>query len=308
MLWAEASELTGKERVMIKTIDAMDTYPRSRLAVLDTEMSYLDQGAGDPIVFLHGNPTSSYLWRNVIPHVSSLGRCLAPDLIGMGRSGSARRRSYRFVDHARYLDAWFDGLRLDRNVTLVLHDWGSALGFHWARRHPDRVHAIAYMEAIVQPRRWQDLPTDRVQFFKDLRSDRGEHMVLDQNFFIETLLPRLILRRLSEAKREAYRRPFPDRESRLPMLIWPRELPIEGEPADVVAIVEEYGRWLAASVIPKLFICAEPGSMLIGPGRDFCRSWPNQQEVSVKGLHFIQEDSPNEIGTALAAFIRSIRM
>jgi haloalkane dehalogenase len=275
------------------------------MAVLDAEMSYLDQGTGDPIVFLHGNPTSSYLWRNVIPHVSSLGRCLAPDLIGMGRSGAAPNRSYHFVDHVRYLDAWFDGLKLDRNVTLVLHDWGSALGFHWARRNADRVHAIAYMEAIVQPRRWEDLPKDRVQFFKDMRSDRGEHMVLDENFFIETLLPRLILRRLSEAEREAYRRPFPDRESRLPLLFWPRELPIEDEPADVVAIVEEYGRWLARSVIPKLFISAEPGSMLIGPGRDFCRSWPNQKEVSVSGLHFIQEDSPNEIGTALAAFIRS---
>ena len=289
---------------MTETIDPRDSYRRSRLPVLDAEMSYLDQGAGDPIVFLHGNPTSSYLWRNVIPHVSSLGRCLAPDLIGMGRSSSAPNRSYRFVDHARYLDAWFDGLEIDRKVTLVLHDWGSALGFHWARRNPDRVHAIAYMEAIVQPRRWEDLPEDRVQFFKDMRSARGEHMVLDENFFIETLLPRLVLRKLSEAEMEAYRRPFPDRESRLPTLVWPRELPIGGEPPEVVAIVEEYGRWLSGSVFPKLFISAEPGSLLIGPGRDFCRSWPNQKEVSVRGLHFIQEDSPNEIGTALAAFVR----
>ncbi len=281
-----------------------DAHPRGRLSVLDTEMSYAALGAGDPIVFLHGNPTSSYLWRNVMPHVSSLGRCLAPDLVGMGRSGAAPSRSYRFVDHARYLDAWFDGLKLDRKVTLVLHDWGSALGFHWARRNPDRVRAIAYMEAMVQPRRWEDLPKDRVQFFKDMRSERGERMVLDQNFFVETLLPRLVLRRLGEAEMEAYRRPFPDRESRLPTLVWPRELPIEGEPADVVAIVEEYGRWLAGSDTPKLFISAEPGSLLIGSGRDFCRTWPNQQEVSVRGIHFIQEDSPNEIGAALAAFIR----
>ncbi|HTB67824.1 MAG TPA: haloalkane dehalogenase [Steroidobacteraceae bacterium] len=290
---------------MHELINPTDIHPRSRMSVLDTEMSYVALGAGDPIVFLHGNPTSSYLWRNVIPHVSSLGRCLAPDLVGMGRSGAVPGGRYRFVDHARYLDAWFDGLKLDRKVTLVLHDWGSALGFHWAQRNPDRVRAIAYMEAIVKPRRWKDLPQDRVQIFKDMRSDRGERMVLDENFFIETLLPRLILRRLGEAEMETYRRPFPDRKSRLPALVWARELPIEGEPADVVAIVEEYGRWLAGSTIPKLFISAEPGSLLIGPGRDLCRTWPNQTEISVKGLHFIQEDSANEIGAALAAFVRS---
>jgi haloalkane dehalogenase len=188
----------------------------------------------------------------------------------------------------------------------VLHDWGSALGFHWARRRPQRVRAIAYMESIVQPRRWADLPEARAQFFKDMRSAKGEHMVLDENFFVEVLLPRLILRRLSEAEMDAYRRPFADRESRLPTLVWPRELPIEGEPADVVAIVEEYGRWLAASTIPKLFISAEPGSMLTGRARDFCRTWPNQQEVSVAGLHFLQEDSPADIGAALAAFVQRV--
>src|ERR1700678_824000 len=291
---------------MTEAIEPTDAHPRSRRTVLDSEMSYVDLGAGDPIVFLHGNPTSSYLWRNVIPHMGSLGRCLAPDLVGMGRSGAAPNRSYRFADHARYLDAWIDGLELDRKVTLVLHDWGSALGFHWARRNADRVRAIAYMEAIVKPRRWQDLPRDRVQLFRDMRSDRGERMILDENFFIETLLPRLIVRPLSTAERDAYRRPFPDRESRLPMLFWPRELPIEGEPADVVAIVEDYGRWLAASPLPKLFICAEPGSLLIGGARDFCRTWPNQKEISVRGIHFIQEDSPHEIGRALASFIEGL--
>ena len=286
------------------TPDPADSHPRGRVSVLDTEMSYASIGEGDPIVFLHGNPTSSYLWRNIIPHVRSLGRCLAPDLVGMGRSGPSPVRAYRFVDHARYLDAWFEALNLHRDITLVLHDWGSALGFHWARRHPHRVRAIAYMESIVSPRRWQDLPEERVQIFKDLRSSLGEHMVLDENFFVEKLLPRLVLRPLSESEMEAYRRPFPDRESRLPTLVWPRELPIEGEPADVVAIVEDYGRWMAANPVPKLFINAEPGSLLIGRSRDFCRAWPNQQEVSVEGIHFIQEDSPTEIGEALAAFVQ----
>ncbi len=282
-----------------------DPHPRGRVPVLDTEMSYVSVGKGDPIVFLHGNPTSSYLWRNIIPHVRSLGWCVAPDLVGMGHSGPSPDRAYRFLDHARYLDAWFEALDLDKNVTLVLHDWGSALGFSWARRHPNRVRAIAYMESIVLPRRWQDLPAERVQIFKDLRSSLGEHMVLDENFFVEKLLPRLVLRPLSGAEMEAYRRPFADRESRLPTLVWPRELPIEGEPADVVAIVEDYGQWMATCSVPKLFIDAEPGSLLIGRSRDFCRTWPNQREVFVRGIHFIQEDSPNEIGAALAQFLQS---
>lgn len=287
------------------TPDPTDPHPRGRVPVLDTEMSYVSVGEGNPIVFLHGNPTSSYLWRNIIPYVRGLGRCLAPDLVGMGRSRRPPNRAYRFADHARYLDAWFEALSLDRDVTLVLHDWGSALGFHWARRHPERVRAVAYMESIVLPRRWQDLPEERVQIFKDLRSSLGEHMVLDENFFVEKLLPRLVQRPLSETEMNAYRRPFPDRESRLPTLVWPRELPIEGEPADVVAIVEDYGRWMAASSVPKLFINAEPGSLLIGRSRDFCRTWPNQHEVSVRGIHFIQEDSPSEIGAALAEFLPS---
>ena len=189
-----------------------DPHPRDRITVLDTEMSYVSVGEGDPIVFLHGNPTSSYLWRNIIPYGRSAGRCLAPDLVGMGRSGPSPDRAYRFIDHARYLDAWFDALDIRQDVTLILHDWGSALGFHWARRHPHRVRAIAYMESIVLPRRWQDLPSERVQIFKDLRSNLGEHMVLDENFFVEKLLPRLVLRPLSEAEMDAYRRPFPDRE------------------------------------------------------------------------------------------------
>jgi haloalkane dehalogenase len=278
---------------------------RHRISILDAEMSYRAIGKGNPIVFLHGNPTSSYLWRNIIPYVSERGRCLAPDLVGMGASSPSPRGAYRFVDHARYLDAWFDALELTE-VTLVLHDWGSALGFYWARRHPERVRAIAYMEAIVQPRRWADLPPTRVSLFRDLRSQHGEKMIFDDNAFIEVLLPRLVLRRLSDAEMNVYRQPFLERGSRLPMLIWPRELPIEGEPADVVAIVEDYGQWMATNFIPKLFIAAEPGSLLIGRAREFCRSWPNQQEITVSGIHFVQEDSPDEIGGALATFLRRL--
>jgi haloalkane dehalogenase len=263
---------------------SLDTHPRQQSDVLDTRMSYVDVGHGDPIVYLHGNPTSSYLWRNIIPFLAGLGRCLAPDLVGMGRSGKSPGQAYRFVDHARYLDAWFDALDLRRNVVLVLHDWGSALGFHWARRHPTRVRAIAYMEAIVQPRLWEDFPDGRDAMFRALRSERGERMVLEENFFVETVLPKSIIRTLSNEEMAAYRAPFRERESRLPTLVWPRELPIAGEPADVVTAVEDYGAWLAASVIPKLFVAAEPGALLTGRAREFCRTWPNQQEVSVKGI------------------------
>jgi haloalkane dehalogenase len=284
-------------------IAAEDHLPRRRVRILDTEMSYVTVGQGDPIVFLHGNPTSSYLWRNVIPHVSGLGRCLAPDLVGMGQSAPSPDGAYRFRDHARYLDAWFDALDLHANVTLVLHDWGSALGFHWASRHPERIRAIAYMESIVWPREWEDLPPSRAPLFRDLRSAKGEEMILDENFLIEVLLPKLVIRPLGEMEMNAYRRPFLNPSSRLPTLVWPRELPIGGEPADVVAIVEGYGQWLLESPLPKLFINAEPGSMLIGRSRDFCRRFPNQQEITVSGLHFIQEDCPHEIGLALAQFI-----
>ena len=288
-------------------INPTDHHPRRSIGVLDTEMSYVDTGCGDPIVFLHGNPTSSYLWRNIIPYLSSLGRCLAPDLVGMGQSGKSPDRAYRFVDHARYLDAWFDAVGIPRNVTLILHDWGSALGFYRAFRDPDQVKAIAYMEAILQPRSWSDFREGRDAMFRAMRSQRGERLVLDENFFIETVLPRSILRELSEEEMEAYRAPFRERTARLPMLVWPRELPIEGEPADVVAIVTQYGQWLAKSDLPKLLISAEPGSILIGRGLEFCRCWPNQREVAVKGIHFVQEDCPDEIGRALRDFVSASR-
>jgi haloalkane dehalogenase len=288
-------------------ISPVDTHRRLRVPVLDTEMSYVDVGAGDPIVFLHGNPTSSYLWRNIIPSVSDLGRCLAPDLVGMGRSGRAPNGAYRFVDHARYLDAWFDGMGLRRNVLLVLHDWGSALGFHWARRHAERVQGIAYMEALVQPRIWSDFPNGRDAAFRALRSEKGEAMVLDDNFFVETVLPKSILRTLTEEEMDAYRAPFRTPDSRWPTLVWPRELPIDGGPADVVSIVDDYAAWLSTTDLPKLFISAEPGALLVGRAREFCRTWRNQREASVKGIHFIQEDSPDDIGAALRSFVGGLR-
>jgi haloalkane dehalogenase len=290
-----------------EAIDPADHHPRRRVGVLDTEMSYVDTGHGDPIVFLHGNPTSSYLWRNIIPYLSGHGRCLAPDLVGMGRSGKSPNEAYRFLDHARYLDAWFDAVGVTHNVTLVLHDWGSALGFYRAYRHPEQIKAIAYMEAILQPRRWADFREGRDGMFRAMRSEEGEHLVLDQNFFIETVLPRSIIRQLNEVEMEAYRAPFRERAARLPTLVWPRELPIEGEPADVVAIVTQYGEWLEKSDLPKLLISAEPGSILIGRGLAFCRSWPNQHEVKVKGIHFVQEDAPDEIGAALRAFVTGLK-
>jgi haloalkane dehalogenase len=291
---------------MDSRIKSADHHPRRRVRAHDTELSYVDSGSGDPIVFLHGNPTSSYLWRNIIPYLRGHGRCLAPDLVGMGQSGNSPTQAYRFVDHARYLDAWFEAVGVTRNVTLVLHDWGSALGFYRAYRHPEQVRAIAYMEAILQPRRWADFPKGRDTMFRAMRSEEGEHLVLDENFFIETVLPKSVIRTLSEQEMDAYRAPFRDRDARRPMLVWPRELPIEGEPADVVAIVTRYGEWLSKSDVPKLFISAEPGAILVGRALEFCRRWPNQREVNVRGIHFIQEDSPDEIGAALQAFVSAI--
>lgn len=289
-------------------ITAADPHPRSRISVLDTEISYVDTGRGDPIVFLHGNPTYSYLWRNIIPYVSGLGRCFAPDMVGMGRSGKSPSQAYRFTNHAAYLDAWFDALGLTKDVILVVHDWGSALGFYRAFRYPEHIKAIAYMEAIVQPLGWEDFG-EAGGMFRALRSEQGEHLIFDQNAFVEMILPRSVIRTLSEEEMAAYRAPYRDREARLPTLIWPRQIPIEGEPADVAAIVEGYGKWLSESSIPKLFIAGDPGAIITATGSSsaFCRTWPNQREIAVSGRHFLQEDSPNQIGTALAEFVRAVR-
>ena len=290
-----------------QAIPVEDRNPRKRIAVLDSEIAYVDTGAGDPIVFLHGNPTSSYLWRNVIPHCTDVGRCLAPDLIGMGQSGKNPSGSYRFADHVRFLDAWFDALDIS-NAVLVGHDWGGALGFHWAARNPDRVRGIAYMETIVAPMRFAEWPEEARNAFQTMRSEAGEELLLQQNMFVEKIIPVGIIRDLDQETHDAYRKPFAEPgEGRRPTLTWPREIPIDGEPADVTAIAEAYGAWLAESDVPKLFINAEPGRMMVrGNLREICRSWPNQREVTVAGLHYIQEDSPNEIGDAIATFVRDL--
>jgi haloalkane dehalogenase len=284
-------------------VRAADPHRRERIVINDVEMSYVDVGEGHPVVFLHGNPTWSYLWRNLIPYVADRRRCLAPDLVGMGQSGPAPTEAYRFVDHARYMDDWFDAVVPEGPVALVVHDWGSALGFWWACRHPERVAAIAYMEAIVQQRNWSDFDEARRQIFQRLRSREGDRLIYEDNFFVETILPKGIIRSLNETEMDAYRAPFLDASSRTPTLVWPRELPIQGEPADVVQIVEQYGAWLSTAPVPKLFIKADPGAILIGRGREFCSGWPYQREIAVRGIQFVQEDSPNEIGTALQRFL-----
>lgn len=274
-------------------------------------MAYIDEGAGDAIVFQHGNPTSSYLWRNVVPHCAPLGRLIACDLIGMGDSDKlpdSGPQRYTYAEQREYLFALWDRLALGDRIVFVIHDWGSALGFEWASRHPDRVAGIVYMEAIVTPVTWADWPENARRAFQGFRSDGGEDMILQKNIFVERVLPGSVLRKLSDEEMAEYRRPFANPgEDRRPTLTWPRQIPIEGEPADVVKVVEDYAAWLARSDVPKLFINAHPGSILIGRQREICRAWPNQQEVTVNGLHFLQEDSPDEIGQAVAEFVRRVR-
>jgi haloalkane dehalogenase len=278
--------------------------------VLGADMAYLELGEGDPIVLLHGNPTSSFLWRDVVPHLESLGRCLLPDLMGMGDSDKLQDSGpgrYRFVEHRRYLDALLEMLGVEDRVTLVVHDWGSALGFDWAHRHPDRVRGVAYMEAIVTPLAWEDWPEPARRIFQGLRSPAGEEMILDKNVFVENILPGSILRTLTDDEMDEYRRPFAEPgERRRPTLTWPREIPIAGRPADVHEIVSGYSRWLATSDLPKLFVNADPGAILTGRQRELCRSWPNQEEVTAAGIHFLQEDSGEAIGRAVADWLERI--
>jgi len=295
---------------MISAVISPDEHPKKFLTVNGKRMAYVDMGAGDPVIFLHGNPTSSYLWRNVMPHVQDQSRCIAPDLIGMGDSDkliNSGPGSYRFVEHRDYLDALFDELGLTENVTLVVHDWGTALGLDWARRHPDAVRGIAYMEGVMRPMTWDEWNPDARPVFQAFRSEAGESMILEKNIFVERVLTGSILRDLSAAEMAVYRRPFAEPgEDRRPTLTWPRQIPVEGEPADVTEIAAAYSEWMAENDLPKLFINAEPGAILIGVLRDFVRTWKNQTEVTVKGSHFIQEDSPHEIGQAIAAWLKGL--
>ena len=282
--------------------------PKKMIAVHGHDMAYVEMGQGRPIVFLHGNPTSSYLWRDVMPELATLGRCIAPDLIGMGDSAKLPDPgpdTYTFMTHRHYLDGFMQALGLANDVLLVIHDWGSALGFDWAFRNQSAVRGIAYMEGIVAPyASWSDFNKDAAPLFQALRSDVGENLILDKNVFIERILPGSILRDLTPEEMDEYRRPFLQREDRWPTLTWPRHIPIEGEPAEMVTLVDAYSEWLAGSGLPKLFVNADPGAILIGKNRELCRSWPNQTEVTVAGSHFIQEDSGREIGQAIAQWMQ----
>ncbi len=286
------------------------SHPKKFIDVLGKKMAYVELGdpQGRPIVFQHGNPTSSYLWRNVMPHLADKGRCIAIDLIGMGDSDKLENSGpdrYTFAEQSRYFEAALDALGINSNIILVIHDWGSALGFHYAAHHPDNVAAICYMEALVAPiESWDDWPDDARNIFQTFRSAAGEEVVLEKNVFVEGVLPSAIMRDLTEEEMAVYRAPFVNAgEDRRPTLTWPRQIPVEGDPADVTAVLENYAAFMAASPMPKLFINAKPGSILLGKVREFCRTWPNQTEVTVKGTHFVQEDSPDEIGDALNQWI-----
>jgi haloalkane dehalogenase len=295
-----------------KMISAAFPYQKQRRQVLGQEMAYVEVGEGDPIVLLHGNPTSSYLWRNVIPHLQPLGRCIAPDLIGMGDSDKlpdSGPGSYRFVEHRRYLETLLEALGVRERVTLILHDWGSGLGFDWANRHRDAIKGIAFMEAITGPQgkdHWDSMGMRPV--LEAIRGDAGEKMVLEDNFFIEEILPKAIIRPLTNEEMTEYRRPYTTPgEDRRPTLTWPRQIPIDGDPADVHEAVKAYADWLATSRFPKLWFKVEPGAILTNAKLVAAvRSWPNLTELTVKGIHFVQEDSPDEIGQAVANWMKTL--
>ena len=286
------------------------TLKKQTISINNKNIAYAESGSGDPIIFLHGNPTSSYLWRNITPHLESQGRCICIDLIGMGDSDkldNPDENSYQFEEHYHYVNAAIESLTNGENTTFVIHDWGSALGFNWCYHNPDSVKGIAYMEAIVKEMTWEDWRDEAKGIFQGFRSDAGESLVLEKNYFVERVLPGSIIRRLSDEEIEEYRRPFLNPgEDRRPTLSWPREIPIEGQPANVCKIVNQYAEWMQTNDIPKLFINAEPGAITTGRIRDFCRSWKNQTEVTVKGIHFIQEDSPDDIGKAISTWYKNI--
>lgn len=286
-------------------------YQKKLRTIKGKQIAYIDEGSGDPIVLLHGNPTSSYLWRNVIPELVGKGRVIAPDLIGQGDSeklpASAGPERYSFEVAYSYLDGLLAEIGANSNVTLVIHDWGSALGFYWAQQHPTAVRGIAYMEGIVCPLSWDDWPEAARGIFQGFRSEKGEDMILQRNMFIEKVLPSSVMRTLTDQEMAHYRAGFEETDDRQVTLNWPRQIPLDGTPAHMVDLVSSYGQWLAGNTeLPKLFVNAEPGSILTGKAREFCRSWPNQTEVTVAGSHFIQEDSPKEIGRAVADWLETI--
>ncbi|MEM6847506.1 MAG: haloalkane dehalogenase [Pseudomonadota bacterium] len=289
----------------------MADWPLKTIDVMGRTMAYVQIGAGRPIVFQHGNPTSSYLWRNIMPQLADLGRCIAVDLIGMGGSDKLPdpgAMTYSFNTHAAHLYAAWEALDVTQDAVLVVHDWGSALGFNWSRLNAEKLAGIAYMEAIVTPvPSWDDWPEAARGIFQSMRSPAGDDLVLDKNIFVERILPGSTLGGIADQDMAVYRAPFADPgEGRRPTLDWPRQIPIAGEPPELVAIAAHYAAFMAQSPIPKLFINAEPGAILIGTMREACRSWPNQREVTVRGNHFLQEDSPDEIATALRDFIQSL--
>ena len=292
-------------------ISADPRYERKLITIKGRQMAYVDEGQGDAIVFQHGNPTSSYLWRNIMPHCEGLGRLIACDLIGMGESEKLDNSGpdrYTYAEQRDYLFALWDQIGVGDNVIFVIHDWGSALGFDWSNQNRDRVKGLAYMEAVVKTLNWSDFPDLGRKVFQGFRSEAGESMILDKNMFVERVLPGAVIRDMTEAEMNVYRKPYlAEGEDRRPTLTWPRQIPIEGEPENVCRIVDDYGAWLAQTDVPKLFINAAPGSILTGEQREFCRTWPNQTEVTVNGIHFVQEDSPDEIGHAVAEFVKGIR-
>ena len=297
----------SKENKMIEISD--QELEKKNIKVLGKNMSYVEKGEGDPIIFQHGNPTSSYLWRNIIPYLENQGRCIAIDLIGMGDSDKLTdegNNTYSYHVQKKYFDACIEELEINKNITFVIHDWGSALGFNWAYENQQDIKGICYMEAIVQNITWDDWPKDAKSIFQGFRSDAGEDLILKKNLFIEGILPNAIIRNLTEIEMDVYRRPFLEEIDRRPTLDWPRQIPINNEPEDVCKIVKDYSSWMSINEIPKLFINADPGSILTGKQREFCRKWKNQQELTVKGNHFIQEDSPKEIGESISNWYRNL--
>lgn len=303
----QKENLNLKENEMTK-ISAREP-EKKNINVLGKKMTYVDKGEGDPIIFQHGNPASSYLWRNIIPYLENQGRCIAIDLIGMGDSDKLTdngNNTYSYHIQKQYFDKCLEELEIKENITFVIHDWGSALGFNWAYEHQESVKGVCYMEAIVKKISWEDWPKDAKSIFQGFRSDAGEDLILKKNLFIEGVLPNAIIRHLTETEMDIYRKPFLKEIDRRPTLDWPRQIPINNEPEDVCKIVDDYSSWMSINEIPKLFINADPGSILTGKQREFCRKWKNQQELTVKGNHFIQEDSPNEIGEAISKWYRNL--